>query len=226
MWHIGRWKQRGRDDYKMKKEETNDIVQYLIPKLEENGIAKDYCKVDVTTEKTGNKRGDIWVSKKKQTDGNFEKNIIALIEAKHRNCINGDMDWRDAMRQGKEKAIRQRLTFYMVTNCISDFRFYNAFNDEEINLDGKIITRLQPPVILEKIGTQVNESNSYVVHKASRSIVPFSEAKFRSTLRNLADIYRSAGLKTGDARIDPTVSFVVLKYIGEKEKKGEHCQRQ
>jgi len=202
----------------MKKEETNDIVQYLIPKLEEIGIAKDYCKVDVTTEKTGNKRGDIWVSKKKQTEIGFEKNIIALIEAKHRNCINGDMDWRDAMRHGKEKSTRQGLTYYIATNCITDFRFYNAFNDEEINLDGKTITRLQPPEILEKIGTQVNEFNSHVVHKTSKSLVPFSETRFRTTLKNLADIYRSAGLKKGDERIDPTVSFVVLKYIGEKER--------
>jgi type I restriction-modification system DNA methylase subunit len=202
----------------MKKEETNDIIQYLIPKLEEIGIAKDYCKVDVTTEKTGNKRGDIWVSKKKQAEIGFEKNIIALIEAKHRNCIKGDMDWRDAMRHGKEKSTRQGLTYYIATNCISDFRFYNTFNDEEINLDGKTITRLQPSEILEKIGTQVNESNSYVVHKISKSLVPFSETKFRTTLKNLADIYRSAGLKKGDERIDPTVSFVVLKYIGEKER--------
>ena len=202
----------------MKKEETNDIVQYLIPKLEEIGIGKDYCKVDVTTEKTGNKRGDIWVSQKKQTERGFEKNIIALVEAKHRNCINGDMDWRDAMRQGKEKSTRQGLTYYIVTNCISDFRFYNAFNDEEINLDSKTITRLQPFEILGRIGTQVNESNSYVVYKASKSIVPFSEARFRTTLKNLANIYRSAGLKKGDERIDPTVSFVVLKYIGEKER--------
>lgn len=202
----------------MKKEETNDIVQYLIPKLEEIGITKDYCKVDVTTEKTGHKRGDIWVSRKQQMESGFENNIITLIEAKHRNCINGDMDWRDAMRQGAEKALRQGLTYYVVTNCISNFRFYNAFNDEEIKLDGKVITRLQPLDILERIGTQVNESNSYVVYKASKSIVPFSESRFRTTLKNLADIYRSAGLKKGDERIDPTVGFVVLKYIGEKER--------
>ena len=202
----------------MKKEEANDIVQHLLPKLEEISIGKDYCKIDVTTEKTGNKRGDIWVSKKKQTEIGFEENIVAIIEAKHRNCINGDMDWRDAMRQGAEKALKQGLTYYIVTNCTSDFRFYNAFNDEEINLDGKSLTRLQSLEILEKIETQVNESNSYVVHKASISIVPFSETKFRTTLKKLAEIYRSAGLKKGDERIDPTVSFVVLKYIGEKEK--------
>lgn len=202
----------------MKKEEANDIVQHLLPKLEEIGIDKDHCKIDVTTEKTGNKRGDIWVSKKKQTETGFEKNIVAIIEAKHRNCINGDMDWRDAMRQGAEKALKQGVTYYIVTNCISDFRFYNAFNDEEINLDGKSLTRLQPLEILEKIETQVNESNSYVVHKASESIVPFSETRFRATLKNLANIYRSTGLKKGAERIDPTVGFVVLKYIGEQEK--------
>lgn len=193
----------------MKKEETNDIVQYLIPKLEEIGIGKGYCKVNVTTEKTGYKRGDIWVSKKKQTEIEFEKNIIALIEVKHRKCTIGDIDWRDAMRQGKEKAKKQMLSYYIVTNCISDFRFYNVFSDEEIDVDGKTITQLQPFEILEKITTQVNEYNSYVVHKASKSIVPFPETKFRVTLKNLANIYRAAGLKKGDDRIDPTVSFVI-----------------
>ena len=202
----------------MKKEEVNDIVQHLVPKLEEIGISKDYCKVDVTTEKTGHKRGDVWISNEKQEERGFEKNIIALIEAKHRNCVIGDMDWRDAMRQGVEKSLKQGLTYYIVTNCISDFRFYNTFNDEEIKLDEKPITRLQSFEILEKIDTQVNESNSHVIHKASKSIVSFSEKKFRTTLKNLADIYRSAGLKKGDQRIDPTVSFVVIKYIGEKEK--------
>ena len=37
----------------MKKEETNDIVQYLIPGLEEVGIPHSKCKIDVTTEKSG-----------------------------------------------------------------------------------------------------------------------------------------------------------------------------
>jgi len=202
----------------MKKEEANDIVKYLIPKLEAIGISKDNYKVDVRTEKTGRKRGDVWISKKKQKETSFEKNIRGLIEAKHRNCTIGDIDWRDAMKHGKEKALKQGLTFYIVTNCISDFRFYNAFNDEEIKLDGKTLTRLQPLEVLERIYSQVNEYNSYVVHKASKSIVPFSEKKFRTTLKNLADVYRAAGLKKGDERIDPTISFVVLKYIGEKER--------
>ena len=204
----------------MKKEETNDIVQFLIPSLENIGIVHQQCKIDVTTEKTGKKRGDVWISREEQTDKDFEKNIVALIEAKHRNCEIGDMDWRDAMKQGKEKARRHGLNYYIVTNCTTNFRFYNSYTDEEISLDGKILTRLQILQILEKIKTQVNLENSYVIHKASKETAPFSESKFRTSLKKLADIYRSCGLKKGDERIDPTVSFVVLKYIGEKE--SEH----
>ncbi len=178
----------------MKKEETNDIIQSLIPSLENIGIMRQQCKIDVTTEKTGKKRGDVWISRNKQTHKDFEKNIIALIEAKHRNCEIGDMDWRDAMKQGKEKARRHDLNYYIVTNCTTNFRFYNSYTDEEIFLDGKILTRLQKLLILEKIQTQVNQEKSYAIHKASKETAPFSESKFRTSLKKLAYIYRSGGL--------------------------------
>lgn len=201
----------------VKKEETNDIIQFLIPKLKDL-IPIENCKVDVTTEKNGRKRGDIWISIKKQKSRNFEINMVGLIEAKHKNSTIGDMDWRDAMKQGKGKSLKQGLNYYIVTNCRSEVRFYNSHNDEEIILDGKVITSLIALDILKKIQTQVNKENSYVIHKVSKVVKPISEHKFRITLRNLAHIYRSAGLKKGDERIDPTVSFVVLKYISEKEK--------
>lgn len=201
----------------IKKEETNDIIQYLIPKLESLGINHQQCKVDVTTEKTDKKRGDVWISKFEHTQKDFEENIVALIEAKHRNCEIGDMDWRDAMKQGKEKALKHGLSYYIITNCSANFRFYNSSIDEEIVLDGKILTQLQKLEILEKILTQVNAENSYVVHRTSKETAPISESKFRTALKELADIYRSCGLKKGHERIDPSVSFVVLKYIGEKE---------
>lgn len=158
----------------MKKEETNDIVQFLIPSMGNIGIVHQRCKIDVTTEKTGKKRGDVWISRYEQTHKDFEKNIVALIEAKHRNCEIGDMDWRDAMKQGKEKAGMHSLNYYIVTNCTTNFRFYNSFTDEEIYLDGKTLTQLQTLQILEKIQTQVNLENSYVIHKASKETVPFS----------------------------------------------------
>jgi len=209
---------------KMKKEETNDIVQFLIPKLK-NLFPIEHCKIDVTTEKTGKKRGDIWVSTKKQGNKDFEENITGLIEAKHKNSTIGDMDWRDAMKQCKEKSLKQGLDYYIVTNCRSEVRFYNSHNDEEIILDGKVLISLVTLDILIKIQTQVNKENSYVIHKASKVVKPISEHKFRTTLRNLAHIYRSAGLKKGDERIDPTVSFVVLKYISENENEDRTLNR-
>ena len=202
----------------MKKEETNDIVQYLIPLLDKLGFPTQNCKVDVTTEKSGNKRGDIWISQVDFSSRHFEKNITALIEAKHRKTTIGDMDWRDAMAQGKQKSAKQGLNYYIVTNCRADFRFYNAVDDSKITVDGKVLTHMVPMEVLQKIQSQTNKDNSDVVHKTTLVAKPIAESKFRATLRTLADIYRSAGLKKGDERIDPTVSFVVLKYISENEK--------
>jgi len=201
----------------MKKEETNDIVQYLMPTLKELGIPYENCKVDVTTEKSGKKRGGVWISLKSQANKKFEENIVALIEAKHRNCTVGDMDWRDAMHHGKEKSSKQGLNYYIVTNCKSEVRFYNIHNDDELILDGKNLIKFVSLEILQKIQTQVSKENSYILHKANKASRPYSEAKFRDTLKKLADIYRSAGLKKGDERIDPTVSFVVLKHISDQE---------
>ena len=201
----------------IKKEETNDIVQLLLPQLKQHSIPPENCKLDVTTEKNGNKRGDIWISLKKHNEKKFEDNIIALIEAKHKNATIGDMDWRDAMRQGREKSLKQGLPFYIVTNCRSEIRFYSSYNDEEIILDGKVIVKIVSLEILQKIQSQITQTNSYVIHKASEITRPLSESGFRTTLRTMADIYRSAGLKKGDERIDPTISFVVLKYISENE---------
>ncbi len=201
----------------VKKEESNDIIQYLLPILEGVQVHVNQCKIDTTTEQSGRLRGDVWISKVIQTDKDYEKNIIALIEAKHRKCEIGDMDWRNAMQQGREKAAMHNLNYYIVTNCVGNFRFYSAHNDDEIFLDGKPLSAIQPLLILELIQTQVDPGNRHVIYKASKATAPFSEAKFRTTLNKLKDVYRSCGLKIGDERIEPTVSFVVLKYIGEKE---------
>jgi len=201
-----------------KKEEANDIVQYLLPQLGSVGIPQEHCKIDTTTDASGQLRGDIWISRKDQSTSGFEKNIICLIEAKHKNCAIGDIDWRDAMEHGKLKSKKQGLAFYVVTNCLDSFRFYNGYSDYEITLDGSVITKPQSEQVLEKIQAQVSEDNSQVYHQVLPGIMPVSEDKFRRSLGKLADTYRSCGLKKGDERIDPTVSFVILKYIGEKEK--------
>lgn len=139
----------------MKKEEANDIVHLLLPQLQKVAILEKNIKVDVTTEKSGNKRGDVWISLESHNASKFENNIIALIEAKHRNTIIGDLDWHDAMVQGKAKAIKQGLSFYIVTNSLNAVRFYNAITDDEITLDGKVIIHFLPPDKLIKLAHNV-----------------------------------------------------------------------
>ncbi|MBU4502551.1 MAG: SAM-dependent methyltransferase [Nanoarchaeota archaeon] len=200
-----------------KKEETNDVIQYLIPNLEKADVPKENCKFDTTTDKSGRLRGDGWISRKKQKDTDFWENIIGLVEAKHRKCVLGDMDWRDAMMQGKKKAEKQGLNYYIVTNCIDMFRFYNRFTDDNIYLDGRLLTRPQSLEVLEKIQTQVNKDNSSVTHKTTIVMTTVPESKFKKSLKKIEHVYRSCAI-VDDACIDPTVSFVIFKYIGEEEK--------
>jgi len=208
----------------VKKEEANDIIQSIIPKLNDEGILVNHCKIDTSTKKTESKRGDIWISQCEFTDHDFEEKIVALIEAKHKNCNIGDIEWRDAMNQGKLKAEKQGLNYYIVTNGY-DIRFYNRHNDEEIYIDGRIATKFVPIEALIKIQTQVTEETSEVNYKSKQLVEPFTEASFRKSLRKLANVYRAAGLKKGDGRIDPTVSFVIMKYISEKESEERTLHR-
>lgn len=207
--------------YMVKQEETNDIVQNIYDSLLKVGIDKKYCKQDTSTKNSVLERGDIWISLSEYSSKDFEKDITCLVEAKHRKCVIGDIDWLDAMRQGKSKADKQGLHFYIVTNTKDIVRFYNAFTDEELTLDGELITTFQPKKILIKIQTQVNEENSNVVNKfkPSRSA---AEKEFRKSLDKLKEIYRASAIKDSEDKINSTVSFIILKYIAEMEHEEKH----
>lgn len=192
----------------------NDIKDLLVPVLKENGIINNY-KVDTATAKTTPKRGDIWISISNSKDRNFEKNIIGLIEVKHKNSIINDADWEEGMKHGKIKASLQGLNYYIVSNC-KEFRFYNVYNDSLLYLDNKLLTKMVNLEILNKINTQVSENNSEIYHKEIIDYPEIQETEFRNTLNKLSNTYRSVGIQK-DERIDPTVSFVILKYIAEKE---------
>ncbi len=200
----------------MKREETNDIVQNLYDSLAGVGIDKKFCKQDVATRKSKNQRGDVWISLTENNKNNFEKDIIALIEAKHKKCVIDDVEWLDAKEQGKNKARKQSLAYYIVTNCNDLVRFYNVFNDEEIKLDGNIITNLQPVKTLIKINTQITESNSNVVTSIVNEAVT-TEKDFQRSLERLREFFRSATVKDSNEKINTIVSFIILKYISEME---------
>jgi len=201
----------------MKKEETTDIVQYIYDQLEKVGINKVFTKQDTSTKKTLFKRGDIWISLSEKTKSDFEKNIIALVEAKHKKCVIGDKDWKIAMEDGKKKAEKQKLNYYIVTNCKDTVRFFNRFNDEEILLDNKPIRHWQSIDILVKIQSQVNKNNSKVIHKLKNYHNGITEKDFQKSLDYIKDVYRSCAISDTNEKIKTAISFVLLKYIAEKE---------
>jgi type I restriction-modification system DNA methylase subunit len=200
----------------MKKEETNDIVQNLYDALFDIGIDKKFCKQDVTTKKSLSQRGDVWVSLSENSKKDFEKDIIALIEAKHKKCVIGDIEWQDAMTQGKEKALKQGLSYYVVTNCVDLIRFYNAKTDELITLDGELINKFQPIKTLIQIQTQTNESNSNII-SSIRNDKTTTEKDFQRSLDRLREIFRAAAVKDSNEKINTIVTFIILKYICEME---------
>lgn len=197
----------------------NDINSFLIPILNENNVVDNY-KIDVTTAKTTPRRGDVWISLSSSEDVNFEKNIIALIEVKHKNSNINDSYWKEGMKHGKEKASMQGLNYYIVSNC-KEFRFYNVYDDSLLYLDNHLITKMVTLELLNKINTQVSENNSEIYDKEIIEYPEIQESNFRNSLNKLSDIYRSASIKK-DERIDPTISFVILKYIAEKEIEERH----
>lgn len=201
----------------MKKEETTDIVQYIYNQLEKVGINKVFTKQDTSTKRTLFKRGDIWISLSENTKPDFEKNIIALVEAKHKKCVIGDKEWKIAMEDGRIKTEKQRLNYYIVTNCKDTVRFFNRFNDEEILLDNKPIRHWQPIDILVKIQSQVNKNNSKVIHKLKNYHSEVTEKDFQKSLDYIKDVYRSCSISDTSDKINTVIGFILLKYIAEKE---------
>lgn len=76
---------------------------------------------------TGSKRPDILISEFEYDGTNDEqyiKNLVAYAEAKD-DCKVEDKDWKDALKQGKIKAPKLGLPYFIVTNCKTTY-FYNA----------------------------------------------------------------------------------------------------
>jgi len=196
--------------------EANDIVHLLLPNLRSRGFNLDNVKVDTTTPSTGSKRGDVWISTRPQTDSGFNTHIIGLIEAKYHRVAIGDREWNDARRQGKEKASRQHLTYYCVTDCNSLFRYYAVDTDADITLDGRPVSSPPSPELLSQMLAQVRDGSAEIRTEPVVAPARVSETDFKSTLQQLSQVYRSAHINRKEW-VDNTVSLVVLKYISEKE---------
>jgi len=200
------------------KEETTDIVQNFYPKLKELEIDLALTKQDVATKKTNPLRGDLWISTVLNNRPNWEKNIVALIEAKPIQCKLDDKDWLVAKEDGQKKAHKQGLPYFIVTNTSDLIRFYNTTTLEEIKIDGEVISSMQSLDILQKLRTQINPTNNTLKHKIVYKSTLYTEKDFQKSLFALKNVYRMSKIDNDSEMINTTIGFVVLKYISEREK--------
>lgn len=168
---------------------------------------------------TGTRRPDILISEFEYDGTNDEQfigNLVAYAEAKD-GCAVGGKDWKDAIEQGKIKAPKLGLPFFIVTNCKTTY-FYNVKTLEQLKLNGNPIREFQTIDIYRLIKNKldINPETDEISTNVD-SISTISEAIFNKKLWELAGVYRGINFKDNIQKIDFTVGFVALEYFEEKE---------
>ena len=170
------------------------------------------------SEWTGIERPDLLISEF-EFDGTNEKqfveNLVAYAEVKD-NCSVDDGDWRDALKQGRKKAAKLSLPYFIVTNCKSSV-FYNAATLKQIALNKNPIREFQTIDILRLIKNRLTKDPVLEnIQTNVDSISTISEAIFNKKLWELATIYRGINFKDNLQKIDFTIGFVSLEFFEEK----------
>jgi type I restriction-modification system DNA methylase subunit len=173
------------------------------------------------TKYTGSKRPDLLISEfeydtKRKNDVEFIENLVAYAEAKD-DAVIGDIFWNDAMTQGKGKAIKLKLPYFVVTNCKISI-FYNVKTGKEIKLNNNPIREFQTIDILRLIKHRLTKDpnlDNILTNVDSLSVI--SEAVFNKKLWELEKIYRNVNFENNVQKIDFTIGFISLEYFEEKE---------
>jgi type I restriction-modification system DNA methylase subunit len=171
---------------------------------------------------TNSKRPDLLISEEEYKSNNdsdkFIKNLVAYAEVKD-NCSVNDKDWKDGIKQGKEKAAKLNLPFFIVTNCKVSI-FYNTSNLKEISLNTNPIREFQTIDIFRLIKNRLRkDKNCTNIITNVDSVSVISEAIFNKKLWELKTIYRDIDFgEGGKDKIDFTIGFVTLEYFEEKER--------
>lgn len=172
------------------------------------------------SEYTDSKRPDILISEFEYDGTNntqYIENLVAYAEAKD-NCVVGDKDWKDAIKQGIIKSKKLKLPYFIVTNCKKTI-FYNAKNLKEISLNGNPIREFQTIDIFRLIKNRLTKEPELTnILTNVDSISTISEAIFNKKLWELANIYRGINFKDNVQKIDFTIGFIALEYFEEKQK--------
>jgi type I restriction-modification system DNA methylase subunit len=193
------------------------ITDILVRQL---GISPRQIVNDTPFEKyTGSKRPDLLISEieyDKKNDDDFIANLVAYAEAKD-NCPVDSSDWNNAIEQGKQKAPKLNLPYYIVTNY-EITKFYNAQTGGEMKLNGNPIREFQTIDIYRLIKNRLKKEPELgnIVTNVD-SLVWISEAVFNRKLWDLAKIYRNIKFENNVQKIDFTIGFISLEYFEEKE---------
>lgn len=175
---------------------------------------------DITFSKyTGSKRPDILISEFEYNGSNdeqFIQNLVAYAEVKD-NCSVDDKEWKDAIKQGTEKAKKLHLPYFIVTNCQTTY-FYNTNTLKQITFNGNPIREFQSidiyRIIINKLQVNINLNN---IIDDNNTYSAISEAMFNKKLWELENIYRGINFKDRTQQIDFTIGFIALAYFEEKE---------
>lgn len=168
---------------------------------------------------TGSQRPDLLISEFEFDGKNEEQyihNLVAYAEVKD-ECAVDDKDWKDAIKQGKEKSKKLNLPYFIVTNCKKSI-FYNAHTMQEITLNKNPMREFQTIDILRLIKNRLSKDKTLInIQTNVDSLSAISEAIFNKKLWELAGIYRGINFKDNIQKIDFTIGFISLEFFEEKE---------
>lgn len=207
---------------KKKKQEAVGVTRFIHEVLvNQLSIPPKQIVNDTTFQRyTGSKRPDLLISEfeydtEKKNDDEFIGNLVAYAEAKD-DCSVGDTDWKNAIKQGKEKSVKLKLPYFIITNFKTTI-FYNI-KDNEISLNNNPIREFQTIDILRLIKNRLTknpELDNILTNVDSLSVI--SEAVFNKKLWELAKVYRNINFENNIQKIDFTIGFISLEYFEEKE---------
>lgn len=168
---------------------------------------------------TGSARPDLLISEFEfdgKNEEQFIQNLVTYAEVKD-GCSVDDKDWKDALAQGKKKAPKLGLPYFIVTNCKKSI-FYNADTLKEITLNHNPIREFQTIDIFRLIKNRLKKNTKLNnIQTNVDSISTISESIFNKKLWELAGIYRGINFKDNIQKIDFTIGFVSLEFFEEKE---------
>ncbi len=167
----------------------------------------------------GSRRPDILISNYEydgRNDEQYINNLVAYIEAKDITCNVDDTSWKDAIKQGMDKAPKLGLPFFGVTNCKSTY-FYNVKTGNRISLNGNLIYEFQTLDVFRIIKNRLNENpDQDDINVGIDSLASVSEAVFNKKLWELKEEYRAIDFENNTQKIDFTVGMIALEYYEEK----------